>query len=278
MKIIVLVKQVPETDALTIDPATGTVVRSENTSIVNPLDLYAIEVALRIKELRPGTSISALSMGPPAAAIALREALAMGCDEAFLVTGKEFAGADTWATAKTLSTAVAAIGGADLVFCGEKATDGDTGQVGPEVAAFLGLPVITYAGEVELLDAPSGTLVRAQRIEEEGSQVVECALPLVMTFCKAVGEPRLPLLAGKKRAHGAPLKHLGVAELGLTAQQVGSAGSPTRVVRIASPKLARETEILDARSEEGAEAACRRIVGLLVERGLVARREGRDRS
>jgi electron transfer flavoprotein beta subunit len=274
MKIIVLVKQVPETDALAIDPETGTVVRSENTSIVNPLDLYAIEAALRIKETRPDTAIWALSMGPPAAEIALREALAMGCDEAYLVTGREFAGADTWATARTLSAAVAAIGSADLVFCGEKATDGDTGQVGPEMAAFLDLPVVSYSGPLELVDAERGPSLRAERIVEEGTQIVECDLPALLTFCKAVGEPRLPLLAGKRRAHEARVRRLSLAELGLPQDKIGSAGSPTRVVKIASPKLSRETEVLDARSEEGAAAACERIVALLVERGIVERKEG----
>jgi len=162
MKILVLVKQVPETDSLAIDPETGTVVRSEATSIVNPLDLYALEAALAIKDARAEARITALSMGPPAAAVALKEAVAMGCDDAVLVTGREFAGADTWATARTLAAAIRRLGPFDLVFCGEKATDGDTGQVGPEVAAFLDLPVVTYAGAVELRDGPEGLVVRAE--------------------------------------------------------------------------------------------------------------------
>ncbi|MBL8966224.1 MAG: electron transfer flavoprotein subunit beta/FixA family protein [Spirochaetaceae bacterium] len=278
MKILVLVKQVPETDSLAIDPETGTVVRSEATSIVNPLDLYALEAALAIKDTRAEARITALSMGPPAAAVALKEAVAMGCDDAVLVTGREFAGADTWATARTLAAAIRRLGPFDLVFCGEKATDGDTGQVGPEVAAFLDLPVVTYAGAVELRDGPGGLVVRAERVSEDCGQIVECAAPLVLSFCKAVGEPRLPLLAGKKRAHDLAPRLLGLAELGLPAEEAGSRGSPTRVVRIASPRLTRETESLDARSEEGAEAACRRIVELLAEKGLVVPKDGAGRE
>lgn len=283
MKLAVLVKQVPETDSLRLDPDTGTVIRSEDTSIVNPLDLYALEAALRLKDEDPGVSILALSMGPPQAESALREALAMGCDEAVLVTGREFGGADTWATSRALAAALGLLGPFDLVFCGEKATDGDTGQVGPEVAAFLGLPVVSYVGSFSLgsgraADRAGGAgagRLRAERVLEDGIQAVSAPLPAVLTLCKALGEPRLPLLSGKRRAREASVRRLGLTELGLQAEEVGAKGSPTRVVKIDRPRIARRTEVLEARTEEGIEAACDRIVAILLEKGLIVPKEGR---
>lgn len=278
MKIAVLTKQVPETDSLTLDPETGTVVRSEDSSIVNPLDLYALEAALRIKDTDPSTIIVALSMGPPQAESALREALAMGCDEAVLVTGREFGGSDTWATARALSAALGKLGPFDLVFCGEKATDGDTGQVGPEVAAFLCLPVLSYVGAINLARTSSGLEVTAERIMEEGIQVVRCGTPAVLTFCKAVGEPRLPELSGKRRAKEAVVRRFGISDLGLSPEETGSKGSPTRVVKIDRPRLTRATELLDARTEEGIEAACDRIIAVLLEKGLIVPVAGKEKA
>lgn len=271
MRIIVLVKQVPETDSLTMDPDTGTVVRKEDASIVNPLDLYALEAALRLKDADPSVWITALSMGPPQASRALSEAIAMGCDDAALVCGREFAGSDTWATARTLSAAIRRVGSfpekVDLVFCGEKATDGDTGQVGPEIAGFLDIPVVTYTGAVEIV--PETKSVRCERILEESSQRVECRMPAVITFSKALGEPRLPTLAGKKKAAAAIIPTLGIADMDLPASEAGAAGSPTRVVRIGRPRLSRSGVRLDARSEAGLGEAVDYCLKALEERGLL---------
>ena len=143
MRIIVPVKQVPETKAVKMDEQTGTIIRQGVTSIVNPLDLYAIEAALTLKA-QHGAEVIAISMGPPQAAVAPRESLAMGIDRAVLISDRAYAGSDTWATARILAAAVRHLGDADLIICGERATDGDTGQVGPELAAALGLPVLTY--------------------------------------------------------------------------------------------------------------------------------------
>lgn len=263
MNIVVLVKQVPETDALALDPETGTVKRSPAASIVNPLDLYALEAALRLKDADPSVRISVLSMGPPAAELACREALAMGCDEACLLTGAGFAGADTWATAHSLATAIKKLGPFDLILAGEKATDGDTGQVGPEVAAFLGLPVVSYASSLALLDGDRAGWIRAGRVTEESNQVVDCPIPAVLTFCKALGEARLPLLSGKRKAHGALVRKLGPADLGLPPEEMGSRGSPTKVSKIASPEIAREARRIDAREEAGLEAAVEAVMDLL---------------
>jgi len=272
MKIAVLVKQVPETDSLTLDPETGTVVRSEESAIVNPLDLYALEAALRIKDAEPATRILALSMGPVQADSALREAIAMGCDEAALITGREFAASDTWATSRALSAALGRLGPFDLILCGEKATDGDTGQVGPEVAAFLGLPVLTYVGALSLSQSPAPAEIRSERVVEDGVQVYRCAPPLVMTFCKALGEPRLPLLSGKRRAKEAAIRRLGLPDLGLSAEEAGAKGSPTRVVKVDRPRLTRRTSVLEAGTAEGIDAACDALVALMLRKGLIERR------
>ncbi|HPB07996.1 MAG TPA: electron transfer flavoprotein subunit beta/FixA family protein, partial [Rectinema sp.] len=143
MHIIVLIKQVPETDKVKMDPETGTMVRSGLESIINPLDLYAIEEALMLKE-HFGAHITVISMGPLDAERALRESLAMGCDKAILLTDKAFAGSDTWATSRVLAETIKHIGTFDLILAGERATDGDTGQVGPAVASWLGIPALTY--------------------------------------------------------------------------------------------------------------------------------------
>ena len=242
--------------------------------IVNPLDLYAIEAGLRIKESEAEVSLVAVSMGPPSAEAALKEAIAMGCDDAILLTGREFSGADTWATARSLSAAIEKLGPVDLVLCGEKATDGDTGQVGPEIAAFLDLPVITYASSLAI---SKGT-VRAERITEDGTELVECELPLVMTFCKGFGEPRLPLLAGKRRAHGISPRQLAPADLGLPLEQLGTKGSPTKVSKIASPELVRKAELIDARGEEGLDRAVGRIIEILRGQRLIAQGAGRKEA
>jgi len=131
MRIVVLVKQVPSTDKVKLDEKTGTMVRSAMEAELNPLDLYAVEEAVRIKEKTEGTEITVISMGPPNATYAIREAIAMGCDKGVLLSDSAFAGADTWATACTLSSGVKKLGEFDLIFSGERATDGETGQVGP---------------------------------------------------------------------------------------------------------------------------------------------------
>ncbi|MBN1864050.1 MAG: electron transfer flavoprotein subunit beta/FixA family protein, partial [Victivallales bacterium] len=148
MRILLPIKQVPETKSVKMDEKTGTVIREGVESIVNPLDLYAIELGIRLKEQLGGETV-ALSMGPPKAVEALKEALSMGVDEAVLVSDRRFGGSDTWATSYILSEAIKRMGDYDLIVCGERATDGDTGQVGPGIAAWLGLPVLSYVSKLE---------------------------------------------------------------------------------------------------------------------------------
>lgn len=166
LRLLVLVKQVPTTENVKMDQETGTMVRTAMEAVINPLDLYAVEEAVRIKEESDGdVQVSVLSMGPPMAADAVREAIAMGCDEGFLISGKEFAGADTWATAYALAKGIIALGEFDIVLCGERATDGETGQVGPMVGTFLDIPVLTY---ISGIDRISGEEIVACRAIEGG--------------------------------------------------------------------------------------------------------------
>ena len=203
MRIIVPIKQVPETAAVKMDEATGTMIRDGVEAIINPLDLFAIEAAMRLRE-KHGGEIIAISMGPPKALSALREAVAMGLDSAVLLSDRKFAGADTWATSYVLAAAIRKLGACDLIICGERATDGDTGQVGPQIAALLDLPLITYVGAVEVV-AVDGVpkTCRVKREVEEGVERLEMDLPGVLTVIKEVGDPRLPTLRGKQRAKAA---------------------------------------------------------------------------
>ena len=265
MRIILPIKQVPETTGVRMDERTGTMIREGVEAIVNPLDLYAIEAALRLREARGGEVI-ALSMGPPTAAKALREALAMGVDSAVLLSDKAFAGSDTWATSYTLAAAIRRLAPYDLVVCGERATDGDTGQVGPGLAALLGLPVLTYVSKLEIV---SDGVCRAHRLVEDGYEVLEMTLPGVVTVLKEVANPRLPTLRGKRRAKAEEIPVWGAADLGIEADKVGLRGSPTRVVRVFRPSLARQCEKVVAGDEAAINDAADRLVAMLRSKGLV---------
>ena len=265
MRIIVPIKQVPETNAVRMDEETGTMVREGVEAIVNPLDLYAIEVALRLREEHEG-QVVVVSMGPPKADKALREAISMGCDSGVLVSNKAFAGADTWSTSYVLAASIKRIGGYDLIICGERATDGDTGQVGPGIAAFLDLPVASYVGKV---DDVTDTTARVHRLVEDGHEVLELDLPAVLTVVKEVGDPRLPTLRGKQRARQADVPTWGPDDLDVEAECLGLKGSPTRVVKIFRPQVARECEKVTATDDSGVAEAVDRIVAFLQEKELI---------
>jgi electron transfer flavoprotein beta subunit len=265
MHIIVPIKQVPETSNVKMDPETGTMVRSGVEAIVNPLDLYAIEAALRLREAHGGT-VTTVSMGPPKAETALREAMAMGCDEGVLLSDRKFAGADTWATAYTLAQAIRKLEDADLIICGERATDGDTGQVGPGIAAFLDLPLATYVGCI--LEVEESTL-RVERLVEGGAEILQTPLPAVLTVVKEVAYPRLPTLRGKQRAKRTDVPVWGPDAIDADPTCIGLKGSPTRVVKIEAPKVAREGERLRVKGPEDLEYATDRMMEMLTEKQLI---------
>ncbi len=234
MHVVVCIKSVPETTEVQFDPITGTMLREGVGAIINPFDMYAIEEGLRLTATHGGT-VTVLSMGPPQAERELREALAMGCHQAILLSGRGFAGSDTWATAYALSLAIDALAPVDLVLCGKQAIDGDTGQVGPGIANQLGLPQLTYVWRIRELD-PDAQQIIVERLLEEGTEVVSARLPAVATVLKGINTPRYPTRRGLRRARATEIpvwtpEDLPGADLGL----MGLDGSPTQVVRVFTP-------------------------------------------
>ncbi len=245
MRIAVLIKQVPETRSVKMDETTGTVIRDGVESIVNPLDLYAVESALRLRETYGGDTV-AITMGPPQAVNALKEVIAMGIDHGLLISDRAFAGSDTWATAYVLAEALKATGAYDLIICGERATDGDTGQVGPAVAAYLNLPLASYVNRIGQFEQ---NILSVFRLVEHGEEMVDLQLPGVLTVVKEVSEPRLPTLNGKLRARETEIGKLGLKELRLKPELLGLKGSPTRVVKIFRPKVTRQCQLFHTADE-----------------------------
>jgi electron transfer flavoprotein beta subunit len=265
MRIIVPIKQVPETNAVRMDEATGTMIREGVEAIVNPLDLYAIELAIRLREAHGG-HVTAISMGPAKAEKAIREAIAMGVDAGVLVSDAAFAGSDTWATSCVLAEAIRHIGTPDLIICGERATDGDTGQVGPGIAAFLDLPVVTYVSKV---DAATDKEMTFHRLVEDGYEVLTACLPAVITVVKEASDPRLPTLRGKQKARKIAVPVLDRSMLAVDAAKVGLNGSPTRVVRIFRPKVTRACVMARVSDEASLDSAVKGLLGELSQRRLL---------
>jgi electron transfer flavoprotein beta subunit len=249
MNIIVCIKQVPDTTNVRINPETNTLIREGVECIVNPFDMYAIEEGLRLRE-RCGGKVTVITMGPPQAQAALREALSLGADEAILVSNLAFAGSDTWATSLTLARAIERIGQYDIVLCGKQAIDGDTAQVGPGIAVHLRIPQITFVKKIEEV---TDRTIRAERLMEEGYQVVQSPLPVLLTVVKEINEPRLPSLRGKMRAKNAAIPVWGPEEIGVDPREMGLKGSPTYVARIFSPERKGIAKVFRGEPEETVE-------------------------
>ncbi len=246
MNIIVCIKQVPDTADVKINPETNTLIREGVKSIINPFDMYAIEEGIRLKETHGGKVI-AISMGPPQAESALREAISMGVDEAVLITDRAFAGSDTYATSYTLSRAIDKIANYDLILCGKQASDGDTAQVGPGIATHLDIPQVTYVKKIVSID---GERAVVERMTEEGYDVVEVQLPALFTVVKEINEPRPPSLRGKMRAKKVQIPHWGAEDLDVDPEKIGLKGSPTQVVKIFTPQRTGTHEIIEGESPE----------------------------
>jgi len=256
MKIIACVKQVPEITEVKIDPVTHTLVREGVPSILNPFDEFAVEEALRIRE-KHGGEVTVLTMGPPQAKEALVKCLAMGADRAILLTDRAFAGADTWATAYTLSLAIKRLE-YDVILCGKQAIDGDTAQVGPELAENLGIPQITFVKKVEV-DEKARKVV-AHRETEDGYEVVECRLPALLTAIKGLNEPRLPSLMGIMSASKKEIKTVTAADLAVKVEELGLKGSFTEVVEVFAPEPRQKGTIV---TETEPDSAAKRIIEFL---------------
>jgi len=249
MNIIVCIKQVPDTTNVKIDPETNTLIRQGVESIINPFDMYAIEEAIRTKE-KMGGKVTAISMGPPQAEAALREAISLGVDEAILLSDRAFAGSDTWATSYTLAAAIKKLGKFDVIFCGKQAADGDTAQVGPGVTVHLDIPQVTYVKKIEEM---SETSARVERMTEEGYEVIETSLPALFTVVKEINEPRMPSLKGKMRAKGAEVTTWAAKDLDVHEKLIGLNGSPTQVIKIFTPPQRSGGEVLTGEPDEVAE-------------------------
>jgi len=242
VKIAVCLKQVPETTEVKINPQTNTLMREGVASITNPFDEFALEEGLLTKE-KYGGEVHVMSMGPPQAIEILKNALAVGADKVYLLSDPAFAGADTLATAYTLAKTIEKIGEVDLVICGKQAIDGDTAQVGPGIATRLGIPQLTYVAKVREID-PAKKKIVVERMLENGREVVECSLPVVITVMKDINEPRLPSLLGIKKAAKATIPTWTAKEIGVDENRVGLKGSPTWVWKIFSPDSRGGGEIL----------------------------------
>ena len=245
MNIIVCVKQVPDAIEVSVDEETNTLVREGVDSVINPFDLHAIEEALRLREQYAGT-VTVLSMGPPQAADALREAMSMGADDAVLLSDVGFAGADTLATSYALARGIKRIGRFDLVICGRQAVDGDTAQVGPELAERLGVPHVSCVmgvGEVK-----DGCMI-TERMTEDGLERMELSLPALITVPKGINEPRFPSLKGKIGAARSEITVWSARDIAADASRIGLRGSPTRVVKVSTPRRRRGGRILEGTLE-----------------------------
>jgi len=257
MTIVVCIKQVPDTAEVRINPDTGTLIREGVPSIINPFDMHAIEAGLRIKDRVEG-SVTVLTMGPPQAETALRDAISMGADDAVLLSDRAFAGSDTWATSFTLSRAIQKIG-ADIIICGKQAVDGDTAQVGPETAEFLDIPHVSYVRKiVEITD----TFIEVQRLMDDGYDVVRSSLPVLLTVVKELNEPRLPSLKGKMAAKKAVIKIWGKTDIMAEENDLGLKGSPTQVKNIFTPEARSGRRLLEGSPEEQVDALLQELRGI----------------
>jgi electron transfer flavoprotein beta subunit len=261
MNIVVCIKQVPDSDKVTIDRETNRLNRVGVPSVINPFDENAIELGLQLKE-KYGGKVTVITMGPPQAEEALKECISVGADEAILITDRKFAGADTWATSYTLSLAVKKTGDYNVVLFGKQAIDGDTAQVGPGVAHFLDIPVITYVKEAEKTDKG----FKVKRVTEEGYQLWEVDGKSAFTVVKEANTMRLPSLKGKMKAKSATITTWNAEDLGAEENKIGLKGSPTIVKKVFSPPIKTNREIIQ---NDDPKQSVKELLGKLKERKIL---------
>ena len=263
MKIAVCLKQVPDTEAeVKWAIPTGVLNRESMDSITNPFDEFALEEALLTKENYDG-EIVALTMGPDKSADVLRNALALTVDSVYQLTDDAFAGSDTYATASVLAAGIKKVGDVDVVFCGRQSTDGNTGVVGAELAAILGMSQLTYVSKVRSIDAAAKKIV-VERSVEGGNEVVEAKLPAVISVVKGINEPRLPNLMGIRKAGKIEIPKWNAADLGVDTAKVGAAGSSSKVVEIAVPPPRGAGEVLKGEVDEVVATLADKLIDLKV--------------
>lgn len=267
-KIVICIKQVPATEDVKIDPIKGILIRKGIKTQLNPVDLHALEAALSIKE-RSNKSITtvAISMGPPEAREVLQEALNMGIDEGILLSDEAFAGADTLATAYTLSCAIRKIAPFNLIICGKETIDGDTGQVGPQLAQLLQIPYVTYVSKIIHVEDDT---ICVERILHDGIETLEVKLPALITVLKELNNPRMPNLFNIFQAKKKIISVWNKEDVSADEKRIGLLGSPTQVVNVFAPlySSSKERRILEG-SLENLENIADELINELKERNLL---------
>lgn len=264
MNIVVCLKQVPDTSEVKINPETNTLIRTGVPNIMNPFDRHALETALLLKDANGG-EVTVVTMGPPQAEEIIKEAISMGADNAFLVTDRALAGSDTLATSFALAGAVRKAGVFDLVLCGKQAIDGDTAQVGPEMAEHLDIPHVTGSLKV----TKDGERILVERENETHSQTVAVSLPALVTVARAEKEPRFASIKGKMKAKKFVVPVLSAADIGLDTTLIGLSGSPTKVKKTHTPKVQKiENEII---TESDPQVAVDLLVEKLIQAKIIVR-------
>ncbi len=261
MKIVVCIKQVPGTTEVKMNPETNTLIREGITNITNPFDLYAVEEGLRLRE-RFGGSVTVICMGPPSATEQLKETMSMGVDDTILISNRAFAGSDTLATSYILAKTVEKIGQVDLVLCGKQAIDGDTAQVGPEMAENLKWPHLTYVSTINHID---NGFITAERMTDDGYERLEVSLPTLLTVVKEINEPRMPSLKGMMRAKKTEVPVWGPEDIGVDPLRIGLDGSPTQVWKIFVPDRRVQGEIFTGEVRDQA----KKLVARLMDKNII---------
>ena len=266
MKAIVCVKQVPDTSGKVSVKPDGTLDRASMATITNPDDLNALEAALKLKDAT-GCEVVVITMGPPPAEGMLRELLARGADKAVLVSGREFGGSDTFATSQILAAAVnkIGVGPEDVVFCGRQAIDGDTAQVGPQIAEKLHLPQITYAAEI----TKNGDEVTVKRMLEDGYMTIKAQTPCLITCIKELNTPRYMSVSGVFECYSKPMTVLDYNALKdhplIDATTIGLKGSPTNILTSFTPPQKGAGQMLEGNDM----ATCEKLAGILLEKHII---------
>lgn len=259
MKIVVCLKQVPDTTAVKIDPKTGTLIRDGVPSIINPEDKHALEAALQLKD-NYGAYVTVISMGPPQAKNALREALCMGADEAILLTDRAFGGADTLATSKTIAAAIRELE-YDIIFAGRQAIDGDTAQVGPEIAEHLNVPQVTYVQDVKVDE--DGLIVN--RALEDGYELIKVQTPVLLTAIEELNHPRYMNVQYIFDTVDKEVKMMTASDIDVPVEELGLKGSPTKVKKSMTKEAKGAGEVI----KESAPEAVAYVLGKLKEKHYI---------
>ncbi|PID75614.1 MAG: electron transfer flavoprotein subunit beta [Deltaproteobacteria bacterium] len=259
MKIVVCIKQVPDTREVSLDPETNTLKREGVQSIMNPYDQHALEEAVRLKE-GYGAEVVALTMGPPQAEEVLRQAISCGADSGVLVSDRAFAGADTWATSYTLERALTRIGPFSLVLCGKQAIDGDTAQVGPGLAVRLGIPFVSCVQKIQEINDRE---IVVERMMDDGYDIVAVEQPALLTVVKDINQPRVPSLKGKMKAKKAEIIRFSAEDINADPACLGLVGSPTRVVTVFPPPSRAKKVLLEGSIDQQVDLLVEQLAGYL---------------